>query len=80
MLNMISKRGALIVLEGCDRAGKSTQVKMLMNALNDLRIPAKNGAFPSKLHVRKSLIRITRLCLDYFAWEKVFSLLLIQQY
>ncbi|XP_011688052.1 PREDICTED: thymidylate kinase [Wasmannia auropunctata] len=42
------KRGALIVLEGCDRAGKSTQVKMLMNALSDLRIPAKARAFPNR--------------------------------
>jgi len=45
---MLGKRGALIVLEGCDRAGKSTQVKLLMNALNELRIPAKQQAFPSK--------------------------------
>ncbi|EFN73327.1 Thymidylate kinase [Camponotus floridanus] len=45
---MISKRGALIVLEGCDRAGKSTQMKMLINALNDLRIPAENIAFPNR--------------------------------
>ncbi|KAL0109328.1 hypothetical protein PUN28_014424 [Cardiocondyla obscurior] len=46
------KRGALIVLEGCDRAGKSTQVKMLIKALNDLRIPAKTGAFPNrKTHI-----------------------------
>ncbi|CAL1676792.1 unnamed protein product [Lasius platythorax] len=45
---MFSKRGALIVLEGCDRAGKSTQAKMLMNALDDLRIPAKSGAFPNR--------------------------------
>ncbi|XP_024882840.1 thymidylate kinase [Temnothorax curvispinosus] len=42
------KRGALIVLEGCDRAGKSTQVKMLMNALNDLNILAKARAFPNR--------------------------------
>ncbi|XP_011635063.1 thymidylate kinase [Pogonomyrmex barbatus] len=42
------KRGALIALEGCDRAGKSTQAKMLMNALNDLRIPAKARAFPNR--------------------------------
>lgn len=42
------KRGALIVLEGCDRAGKSTQVKMLINAMNDLRIPVKARAFPSE--------------------------------
>ncbi|XP_011879614.1 PREDICTED: thymidylate kinase [Vollenhovia emeryi] len=42
------KRGALIVLEGCDRAGKSTQVKMLMSALNDMQIPAKAWAFPNR--------------------------------
>ncbi|XP_029670969.1 thymidylate kinase [Formica exsecta] len=45
---MFSKRGALIVLEGCDRAGKSTQAKMLMNALDDLRIPVKARAFPNR--------------------------------
>ncbi|KAM0735874.1 Thymidylate kinase [Formica fusca] len=45
---MFSKRGALIVLEGCDRAGKSTQAKMLMNALDDLRIPVKARAFPDR--------------------------------
>jgi len=42
------KRGALIVLEGCDRAGKSTQVKMLMSALNDLQVPTKARAFPNR--------------------------------
>lgn len=42
------KRGALIALEGCDRAGKSTQSKMLINALNDLQIPAKAGVFPNR--------------------------------
>lgn len=48
ILNMCSKRGALIVLEGCDRAGKSTQVKLLTKALNDLSIPVEARAFPSK--------------------------------
>jgi len=55
---MLGKRGALIVLEGCDRAGKSTQVKLLMNALNELRIPAKHQAFPSKLHACARLSRL----------------------
>ncbi|EZA48891.1 hypothetical protein DMN91_005702 [Ooceraea biroi] len=45
---MLSKRGALIVLEGCDRAGKSTQVKLLMNALSELQIPARSQAFPNR--------------------------------
>lgn len=57
------KRGAFIVLEGCDRAGKSTQVKMLMNALNDLQIPAKARAFPSELAACREII-------GYFAREK----------
>ncbi|XP_076286216.1 thymidylate kinase [Lasioglossum baleicum] len=41
-------RGALIVFEGCDRAGKSTQVKMLMEALTKLNIPVENLAFPNR--------------------------------
>lgn len=39
-------RGALIILEGCDRAGKSTQVKRLVEALNDRGIPALKQSFP----------------------------------
>lgn len=39
-------RGALVVLEGCDRAGKSTQVKMLLSALQNLGIPAESRRFP----------------------------------
>jgi len=61
------KRGALIVLEGCDRAGKSTQTKMLMNALNDLQISAKTEAFPSKL--RQTACREIRL---FYAGKRFF--------
>lgn len=43
---MTFERGALLVLEGCDRAGKSTQVKMLLQALKDLQIPAEVMSFP----------------------------------
>lgn len=45
---MLRKRGALIVLEGGDRAGKSTQTKMLTKALIDRKIPAEALSFPSK--------------------------------
>lgn len=45
---MSIRRGALIVLEGCDRAGKSTQAKMLITALNNLNIPVELHSFPSK--------------------------------
>ncbi|XP_011312590.1 thymidylate kinase [Fopius arisanus] len=41
-------RGALLVLEGCDRAGKSTQVKKLVQALNDLGITTEERKFPDR--------------------------------
>ena len=48
---MSIERGALLVLEGCDRAGKSTQVKMLLQALNDRLIPAEAISFPGNLRI-----------------------------
>nr|XP_033327493.1 thymidylate kinase isoform X1 [Megalopta genalis] len=41
-------RGALIVFEGCDRAGKSTQVKMLVDALRKHNIPVERESFPNR--------------------------------
>ena len=32
---MALKRGALIVFEGCDRSGKTTQIKRLVDRLNE---------------------------------------------
>lgn len=40
------ERGAFLVLEGCDRVGKSTQVKRLVKALNDRGIKAESRGFP----------------------------------
>lgn len=40
------KRGAFIVFEGCDRSGKSTQCKKLMERLNELGKPAQLMRFP----------------------------------
>lgn len=45
---MSAVRGALIVFEGCDRAGKSTQAKMLIEALTTLKLPAELRAFPDR--------------------------------
>ncbi|XP_050577793.1 thymidylate kinase [Bombus affinis] len=45
---MSTVRGALIVLEGCDRAGKSTQAKLLVNALKQRDIPVEQRAFPDR--------------------------------
>lgn len=41
-------RGALIVLEGCDRSGKTTQCTKLVEALNNMKIPAKKISFPDR--------------------------------
>lgn len=43
---MSTVRGALVVLEGCDRAGKSTQAKLLVHALKQRDIPVEQRAFP----------------------------------
>ncbi|KAK3095220.1 hypothetical protein FSP39_011769 [Pinctada imbricata] len=43
-----SSRGALIVLEGCDHSGKTTQCKKLVSALNEASIKAEFYRFPGK--------------------------------
>ncbi|KAE8750365.1 hypothetical protein FOCC_FOCC002924 [Frankliniella occidentalis] len=44
----MGRRGALIVFEGCDRAGKTTQCKMLVDALNKRNIRAEYMNFPDR--------------------------------
>ena len=58
---MSIERGALLVLEGCDRAGKSTQVKMLVRALNDRLIPAESMSFPGNLQFEVILNTLKKL-------------------
>ncbi|XP_054258641.1 uncharacterized protein LOC128983392 [Macrosteles quadrilineatus] len=41
-------RGALIVVEGCDRSGKTTQCKKLVNLLKNIDIPAEYMNFPDR--------------------------------
>lgn len=41
-------RGAFLVLEGCDKVGKTTQVKLLVKALNNHGIVAEARSFPSE--------------------------------
>jgi dTMP kinase len=45
---MYIKRGALIVFEGCDRAGKTTQCKKLVERLVSQNIKAKFMNFPNR--------------------------------
>ncbi|KFB46921.1 AGAP005260-PA-like protein [Anopheles sinensis] len=42
------KRGVFIVFEGCDRAGKTTQCKQLVNKLNDAGHSAQFMNFPDR--------------------------------
>ncbi|CAF90553.1 unnamed protein product [Tetraodon nigroviridis] len=45
---MACKRGALIVLEGVDKAGKTTQCKKLVQALQERGQPAEMMRFPDR--------------------------------
>ena len=45
----VAQRGALIVLEGCDRSGKTTVCKRLINHLNDTHELLKNDQKPAKM-------------------------------
>ena len=45
---MENKRGRLIVFEGGDRTGKTTQTKLLVNFLADKKIPSERMVFPDR--------------------------------
>lgn len=45
---MYIKRGALIVFEGCDRAGKTTQCKKLVERLKNDNMKVKFMNFPNR--------------------------------
>lgn len=46
--NMSHPRGAFIVFEGCDRSGKTTQSKKLVEYLNANNIPSEFMSFPDR--------------------------------
>ena len=46
-----STRGALIVFEGCDRSGKTTQCQQLVKSLNSDKIDAEYCRFPGLFFV-----------------------------
>lgn len=45
---MKMKRGAMIVLEGCDRSGKTSQALNVVNMLNQRNIKAERMSFPDR--------------------------------
>uniref|UniRef100_A0A8D8DIN6 Thymidylate kinase n=1 Tax=Culex pipiens TaxID=7175 RepID=A0A8D8DIN6_CULPI len=47
-MSIVQKRGALIVLEGCDRAGKTTQCKRIVEHLTQSGLKAKFMNFPDR--------------------------------
>lgn len=47
-MTTLTKRGALIVFEGCDRSGKTTQCKKLIESLNNKGITAEFLCFPDR--------------------------------
>ncbi|XP_053675924.1 uncharacterized protein LOC128726158 [Anopheles nili] len=48
MADVQRKRGAFIVLEGCDRTGKTSQCKQLVETLNQAGVQAKYMNFPDR--------------------------------
>uniref|UniRef100_A0A182S709 Thymidylate kinase n=1 Tax=Anopheles maculatus TaxID=74869 RepID=A0A182S709_9DIPT len=48
MSQLQGKRGAFIVLEGCDRTGKTSQCKTLVNKLEQANITARYMNFPDR--------------------------------
>ena len=46
---MATARGALIVFEGCDRSGKTTQCQKLLNRLHKEGVSAELIKFPGRL-------------------------------
>ena len=47
----MASRGAFIILEGCDKCGKTTQCKKLVDTLTEQGIPVKLWRFPGKTWV-----------------------------
>ncbi|XP_061636656.1 thymidylate kinase isoform X2 [Phyllopteryx taeniolatus] len=58
---MAAKRGALIVLEGVDKAGKTTQCKKLVQALQQSGHPAEMMRFPGEAPHELRLASSSRL-------------------
>lgn len=57
-------RGALIVLEGCDKSGKSTQCKKLVDYLVSQSKKAELWRFPGKF-VKDFFIPVSSLILNF---------------
>ena len=71
------QRGSLIVLEGCDHSGKTTQCKKLVCALNEAGIKTKAMRFPGKKKGRGYLSGPGQIACMLFVWTRTNSLYLL---
>jgi len=55
ILRMVG-RGALVILEGCDHSGKTTQARKLVETLNKQGVKAKGMSFPDRSTASGALI------------------------
>ena len=67
-MTAVVKRGALIVFEGCDRSGKTTQVTRLVERLNKAGRPAVMMRFPDRTTSIGSLINSYLSCKKELDW------------
>ncbi|KXJ78676.1 hypothetical protein RP20_CCG003856 [Aedes albopictus] len=73
-MSIMQKRGALIVLEGCDRAGKTTQCKRIVESLISSGHKAKFMNFPDRTTQCGALINSYLTNKDNFTDEGIHLL------
>ncbi|KAL0207626.1 hypothetical protein P9112_012254 [Eukaryota sp. TZLM1-RC] len=67
---MQSKRGSFIVIEGLDRAGKSSQLELLLNTLSELKIKTTCLHFPDRTtHCGQLINKYLRQEIHLTDWE-----------
>ncbi|XP_001652904.2 thymidylate kinase [Aedes aegypti] len=79
-MSIIQKRGALIVLEGCDRAGKTTQCKRIVESLNSAGHKAKFMNFPDRSTQFGALINSYLTSKDNFTDEGIHLLFTLNRW
>lgn len=79
-MSIIQKRGALIVLEGCDRAGKTTQCKRLVEFLTTAGHKAKFMNFPDRSTQFGALINSYLTNKDNFTDEGIHLLFTLNRW